>query len=435
MKETDRLLFHGQANTTKNEDEEGRAAQNFRRVRKSLALVGATSLLLASAYAGKNYVAHPGESFLSSSNYNNNNFFFFRGGGGGGDSKYEDAALKLLSSLGVQPISKVKSGYLSGKNTPGGGGEQQQQQQQQMILKSEFASDDRYSKQYIPYTNLTPELGNWGSNTNTEEYKRDIKASFDPESLGLPRHFDARKEWAQCKGIIGTVRDQGKCGSCWAVAATEIMNDRACISHGSKEELSPQYVLSCYSAGAGCEGGNVVDTLQEAIEKGIPTGGMLGDSSSACLPYEFEACDHPCQVPGTVAEECPTTCADGTPIAESKMVRPTSEPYECPPGDWKCITQELHKYGSMAVTFGPVCDDFYGHRHGVYEQPEGGKPLGLHATKIIGWGFEGDDEETGKGGKPYWIMVNSWQNWGVNGVGRIGIGEMSIESEATSIKM
>jgi len=61
--------------------------------------------------------------------------------------------------------------------------------------------------------------------------------------------------------------------------------------------------------------------------------------------------------------------------------------------------------------------------------------LGLHATKIIGWGFEGDDEETGKVGNPYWIMVNSWQNWGDHGVGRIGIGEMNIESEATSIKM
>ena len=45
----------------------------------------------------------------------------------------------------------------------------------------------------------------------------------------------------------------------------------------------------CYSAGEGCNGGNVVDTLQEAMEKGLPTGGMLGDSSSACLPYEFEA--------------------------------------------------------------------------------------------------------------------------------------------------
>ena len=64
------------------------------------------------------------------------------------------------------------------------------------------------------------------------------------------------------------------------------MNDRVCIAHGKTV-----YALSCY-----CEGGNVIDTLQEAIEKGVPTGGMLGDSSSACLPYEFEACDHPCQV-------------------------------------------------------------------------------------------------------------------------------------------
>ena len=145
------------------------------------------------------------------------------------------------------------------------------------VLKSEFASmddDERYSKEYIPYSMITPELGNWGRSTNTEEYKRDIKASFDPESLGLPRHFDARKEWAECKGLIGTVRDQGKCGSCWAVAATEVMNDRVCIAHGKTEELSPQYALSCYSAGAGCEGGNVIDTLQEAIEKGVPTGGM-----------------------------------------------------------------------------------------------------------------------------------------------------------------
>jgi C1A family cysteine protease len=311
----------------------------------------------------------------------------------------------------------------------------------QDIAKSEFSTNNpklynrNMIKHYTPYDQMESDLGKWGDASAMKLYKEQVKLEFDPESLGLPRHFDARKEWSECKGIIGTVRDQGKCGSCWAVAATEIMNDRACIAHGERQELSPQYALSCYSAGAGCNGGNVVDTLQEARVKGIPTGGMLGDSASACLPYEFEACDHPCQVAGTVAEQCPTTCADGTTIEDSMLIKPVSEPYECPEGDWRCIVKELHQYGSMAVTFGPVCEDFYGHRRGVYEQPEGGKPLGLHATKIIGWGFEGDDEETGKGGNPYWIMVNSWQNWGDHGVGRIGIGEMNIESEATSIKM
>jgi cathepsin B len=424
MKETDRLLSNGEATTIIDEDAggEGKSKMYGRMVKTA----GIASLFLLAVAGKRNYYDDDkdiGGGFVSSMLSKED-----QGLVESSNAISSSSSFKILSQLGVQPISKVKSGGLIGG----------QQQEPQMILKSEFASmddDERYSKEYIPYSMITPELGNWGQSTNTEEYKRDIKASFDPESLGLPRHFDARKEWAECKGLIGTVRDQGKCGSCWAVAATEVMNDRVCIAHGKTEELSPQYALSCYSAGAGCEGGNVIDTLQEAIEKGVPTGGMFGDSSSACLPYEFEACDHPCQVPGTIAEECPTTCADGTPISETEMMRPTSEPYECPPGDWKCITQELHKYGSMAVTFGPVCDDFYGHKHGVYEQPEGGKPLGLHATKIIGWGFEGDDEETGKGGKPYWIMINSWQNWGEHGVGRIGIGEMSIESEATSIKM
>ena len=64
----------------------------------------------------------------------------------------------------------------------------------------------------------------------------------------------------------------------------------------------------------------------------------------------------------------------GRPITDTEIVRPKSKPYECPAGDWKCIAQELYKYGPMAVTFGPVCDDFYGHKHGVYEQPKDGKP-------------------------------------------------------------
>jgi cathepsin B len=252
------------------------------------------------------------------------------------------------------------------------------------------------------------------------------RVKWDALKHSLPRHFDARDEYPKCARLIGTVRDQGKCGSCWAVAATEIMNDRLCISSGGKEvaELSPQFALSCYNSGAGCEGGDVVDTLTLAVAKGVPHGGML--DKGACLPYQFEPCDHPCMIPGTSPEACPATCADGS---KFQLVYPKDLPYTCPPDDIACIAKEIKNRGSVAVTFGPVHEDFYGHKEGVYKVTESsGRKLGNHATKLIGWGVtqEGDH---------YWIMVNSWRNWGENGVGKVRMGEMSIESGVAAVEM
>jgi cathepsin B len=53
----------------------------------------------------------------------------------------------------------------------------------------------------------------------------------------------------------------------------------------------------------------------------------------------------------------------------------------------------------------------------------------MHATKLIGWGF--DEEKS----DPYWIMMNSWRNWGEDGAGRVGVGEMNIESGIAAVHM
>ena len=39
------------------------------------------------------------------------------------------------------------------------------------------------------------------------------------------------------------------------MATVEVMNDRLCVASKGEEqrELSPQYPLSCYSAGTGCQ--------------------------------------------------------------------------------------------------------------------------------------------------------------------------------------
>ena len=45
----------------------------------------------------------------------------------------------------------------------------------------------------------------------------------DEEPALLPESFDAREEWPECAAIIGAVRNQGDCGSCWAFGAVEVL--------------------------------------------------------------------------------------------------------------------------------------------------------------------------------------------------------------------
>lgn len=41
----------------------------------------------------------------------------------------------------------------------------------------------------------------------------------------IPDSFDSREQWADCP-TIQEIRDQGNCGSCWAISAVETMSDR-----------------------------------------------------------------------------------------------------------------------------------------------------------------------------------------------------------------
>ena len=41
----------------------------------------------------------------------------------------------------------------------------------------------------------------------------------------IPATFDARTQWPKCS-VIGEIRDQGACGSCWAFGAAEMFSDR-----------------------------------------------------------------------------------------------------------------------------------------------------------------------------------------------------------------
>ena len=55
----------------------------------------------------------------------------------------------------------------------------------------------------------------------------------------LPKSFDARKQWPKCANLIGTIREQSSCGSCWAVAVGSMVSDRLCIRRSELRRYSP----------------------------------------------------------------------------------------------------------------------------------------------------------------------------------------------------
>lgn len=106
----------------------------------------------------------------------------------------------------------------------------------------------------------------------------------------LPVSFDARDQWPECIDIIGFVRDQSNCGSCWANATTETFNDRMCIeSNGSfLELLSVADTTACcdgvHCFSYGCDGGQVASPFSWFRTVGVVSGGPFGQGEY-CYDY------------------------------------------------------------------------------------------------------------------------------------------------------
>ncbi|KAF4715567.1 hypothetical protein FOZ62_024082 [Perkinsus olseni] len=83
------------------------------------------------------------------------------------------------------------------------------------------------------------------------------KKVYAPEELkDLPTDFDARSGFPKCSGVIGHIRDQSACGSCWAFGPTEAFNDRLCIkSDGNYTALLSAGEMNACAPSLGCEGG------------------------------------------------------------------------------------------------------------------------------------------------------------------------------------
>ena len=236
------------------------------------------------------------------------------------------------------------------------------------------------------------------------------------ELAATPESYDPRDHY-KCESMR-MIRDQSKCGSCWAFGAVSSMSDRECIAHGEDVILSAEDMNSC-SGGGSCNGGYPFAAYSYWRNTGVVT--------EKCRPYSLPSCDHygtntsnPCPKTQYPTPACVKQCVEGSGLEWNADKRKASSVYTV--GGEKNMMTELSSNGPCEATY-TVYADFLLYGGGVYHHTTGSRQGG-HAVKIMGYG-------TDENGTKYWLCANSWNaNWGEDGYFRIlrGTNECGIES-------
>lgn len=210
----------------------------------------------------------------------------------------------------------------------------------------------------------------------------------------------------RASGLLAPPQDQGRCGSCWAFAATATYTDaRSILANRSTPLLSPQYVASCaqddrfVQCGDGCCGGLLEYGLYFLTEAGAVT--------AACAPYhedlqnytnlytnDYDADGNKICMGPLIAHTCPANCTDGS----------TFDPDGLRLHDYNWFTTEAEVI--QALQSGPalvsmaITETFLSYSCGVYCEDPGYTVLGYHAVEIVDYGTED--------GVDFWVVKNSW---------------------------
>lgn len=181
-------------------------------------------------------------------------------------------------------------------------------------------------------------------------------------------------DW-RAKGAVTSVKDQGKCGSCWAFSATAQIEGEAFIKGKPLIDLAVQEIVSCDKKSSGCGGGDPSTGYDYVKQIG-------GIEAQKDYPY-------------TSGGGSSGTCK----VDKSKFIVKLSGKSTVSGGE-SGLGKAL---GTHPVS---VCHQTGGWQHysgGVMTSCSSG---GGHCTLAVGYASSGD----------YWIIKNSWaERWGNKG--------------------
>ncbi|CAL8287694.1 unnamed protein product [Merluccius merluccius] len=204
-------------------------------------------------------------------------------------------------------------------------------------------------------------------------------SAFQGEDSGpLPDRLDWRD-----RGRVTSVKNQGKCGSCWAFSAVGALEGQLAKTTGKLVELSPQNLVDCSGnfGNHGCQGGNVVKAFKYIMSN-------QGIDSEAAYPYT--GVEGPCKYK---VESRAANCSGYMVLQKGNETR---------------LKQAVALVGPVSVAIDASQKTFSFYKSGVYNEPNCDNTHLTHGVLVVGYGtLEGQD---------YWLVKNSWgKRWGDSG--------------------
>ena len=273
-----------------------------------------------------------------------------------------------------------------------------------------------------------------GIDLNAEMEVANVPASRLLQStaaVSYPASLDLRTAYPQCL-TLQIIRNQGACGSCWAVSSMTSVTDRYCINavNTSANKTAANRFFSfqdpldcCIDCQANkanmCGGGYMIMAFRNAMTNGVVTGDGFG-GVNFCKAYTFSPFTN--QV--NKAPTCGSTCANTYTLGNFTNDRSSGKIKNYTYGSGEAaMIKALNEGGPIAASM-LIYQDFYVYKKGVYVVSSG-VLLGGHGVRVIGYGV---DPVTGM---KFWQVANSWGiAWGELGYFRIrrGTNEARIES-------
>ena len=197
-----------------------------------------------------------------------------------------------------------------------------------------------------------------------------------------PESWDWRKY-----GAVTSVKNQGKCGSCWSFSAVGALEGAWAISTGQLLNFSEQQLMDCSRryGNMACNGGLMDKAFEYAIDNGMC---KLED-----VPYN------------TQTGFCTKT------VKNCAKVATFNHCFSIPANNERLLREAVFRF-PVAVSIEADTKTFQFYKSGILDSSNCGTEID-HGALVVGYGKED--------GNNYWIVKNSWgSDWGENGYIRIG---------------